>query len=134
MGKDFVEDLTADEQKKADKRLKDEARDGLIRHVFDNLRNLSLCIWLILAGGAVIKYNKVLYFPELTNVIIGLLIIVAALGLGGWNMMHGVEKIIRPIVGTRKAFIAVPFAMMYFITVITIIQALMMLYAEKQLH
>lgn len=134
MGKDFVEDLTADEQKKANKKLKQAAHDELIRHIFDNLRNLSLSIWLILAGGAVIKYNAVLYFPQLTNVIIGIVIILVALGLGCWNMVHGVEKIIRPVVGTRKALIYIPSSMAYFLTVLTIVQALVQLIAEKQLH
>jgi len=128
MSNDFVDDLTAA------KKLKNEAHDELLKHVFDNVRNLTLCIWLILAGGAVIKYNAVLSFSPLTNLIFGCAIILIALGLGVWNMAHGVEKIIRPVVGTRKALIYIPASMAYFLLVLTIIQALIQLIAEKQLH
>jgi len=108
MGKDFVEDLTTDEQKKADKKRKDAAHDEAIKSVFDNLRNLSICIGMVIAGGAVFKYRSQLYYSETTNVIIGVIIGIAAIGLLVWNMLHGIDKLTRSVQGTRKALKSVP--------------------------
>lgn len=117
-----------------EKQLKAEGYDALIKHVFDNLRNLLICISLAIAGGAVFKYRADLSFGSTANVIIGVLVIFTAIGLFGWNMLHGIDKLIRPVKGTRKAWRFVPFSVLYMFSVITVFQALVLLQTEKQLR
>jgi hypothetical protein len=116
------------EEKKAEA----EAQDALIKHVFDNLRNVIICVTLVLAGGAVIKYRAVLPLGSTFNTVIGVLVILSAGGLFGWNMVHGVEKVIRPVKGTRKSWPLVLFASVYMFCVLTVFQALVRTQAEQQ--
>lgn len=122
-------ELTAEEKK-----AKADAHDILIKHVFDNLRNLFVCAMLALSGGAVLKYRVELPLGSSFNWGIGLLVVVAAVGLFGWNMLHGIEKLIRPVKGTRKIWLLVPFAVVYMFAVISIFQAWVIVQAEQQLR
>lgn len=110
------------EEKKANA----EAHDSLIKHVFDNLRNAIICATIALAGGAVIKYRSDLPFDSTFNLIIGSLVILAAFFLFTWNMVHGVEKLIRPVKGTRKSLLLIPFAMVYMFSIFAVFQSTIM--------
>lgn len=110
------------EEKKANA----EAHDSLIKHVFDNLRNAIICATIALAGGAVIKYRSDLPFGSTFNLIIGLLVILAAFFLFTWNMVHGVEKLIRPVKGTKKSLLLIPFAMVYMFSIFAVFQSTIM--------
>ncbi len=109
-----------------EKRAKGEATDLLIKHVFDNLRNVVICVTIALAGSAIIRYRTELPFGSTINLIIGLLVIAAAIFLFWWNMVHGVEKLIRPIKGTRKSWIFIPVAAVYMFSILAILQASIM--------
>lgn len=106
-----------------EKKAKAEAQDSLIKHVFDNLRNVVICATMALAGGAVIKYSTELPLGSTFNVIIGTLVIIAAFCLFSWNMVHGVEKLIRPVKGTRKSWLLIPFAVVYMFSILAVFQA-----------
>lgn len=123
------DDLTQEE-----KRLKAEAQDALIKHVFDNIRNLLICISLTIAGGAVFKYRSEMQLGSTINVIVAVLVLLAASGLFAWNIHHGVEKLIRPVKGTKRAWLFAPLAMIYMFSVITVSQALLLLQTERQLR
>jgi hypothetical protein len=112
------EQLTAEEKK-----VKADAHDALIKHVFDNVRNVLICTTFAVSGVAVLKYSAGLAFGSEFNTAIGLLVFVSAFGLCVWNMLHGVEKLIRPIKGTRKAWLMVPFAIVYMLSVFAVFQA-----------
>lgn len=122
-------ELTSEEKK-----AKADAHDSLIKHVFDNLRNLFISATLALSGGAVLKYHADSPFGSSFNLAIGALVVVAAVGLFGWNMIHGIEKLIRPVKGTRKGWLLVPFAVVYMFAVISIFQAWLSIQAEQQLR
>lgn len=94
-----------------EKKAKAQAQDSLIQHVFDNLRNLVICATMVLAGGAVIKYSTELSLDSTFNVTIGTLVILAAFCLFSRNMVHGVVKLIRPVKGTRKNWLLIPFGL-----------------------
>jgi len=134
MGNDFVDDLTAEEQKKANRKLKQDAHDELIKTVFDNLRNMSICIGLVIAGGAVMKYRDQLNYSEITNMIFGVFIIIITMGLFAWNTLHGIDKLTRSVQGTRKALKAAPLMLIYIFLAFAIFQAMTLLNIDKQLH
>lgn len=106
-----------------EKKAKADAQDALIKHVFDNLRNVLICATFTVAGGAVLKYRADLALGFVFNTVIGVLVILTAFWLFTWNMIHGVEKFIRPIKGTKKAWLIVPFALVYMFSVFAIFQA-----------
>lgn len=120
------ENLTPEEKQK-----KSDDHDALIKHVFDNLRNLFLCITLAFAGVVVAKYRADLVFGSTIDVIIGLLITSTALGLMFWNAYHGIQKLILPVKGTRKALRLVPFVVLYAFSIIPILQSALLLKADE---
>lgn len=106
-----------------EKKAKADAEDLLIKQVFDNVRNILICIALALAGGAVIKYRLDLPFGSTFNLIIGILIILAAISLFMWNAVHGLEKLAQPVKGTRKSWLLIPFMAVYIISILAVLQA-----------
>jgi fumarate reductase subunit D len=106
-----------------EKNAKAEAEDLLIKQVFDNVRNILICVALALAGGAVIKYRLDLPFGSIFNGIIGSLIVLAAISLFMWNAVHGIEKLARPVKGTRKSWLLIPFVAVYIISILAVFQA-----------
>lgn len=106
-----------------EKKAKANAEDLLIKQVFDNVRNILICIALALAGGAVIKYRLDLPFGSTFNLIIGILIILAAISLFMWNAVHGLEKLAQPVKGTRKSWLLIPFMALYIISILAVLQA-----------
>jgi Kef-type K+ transport system membrane component KefB len=106
-----------------EKKANSEALDASIKHVFDNLRNVIICATIALAGGAVIKYRLELPLGAKFNLIIGILVIVAAFVLFTWNMIHGVEKLIRPVKKTKKSWLLIPFAIVYMFSIFAVFQS-----------
>jgi cytochrome c oxidase assembly factor CtaG len=109
-----------------EKKANSEAHDSLIKHVFDNLRNVLICATIALAGGAVIKYRVELPFGSTFNLIIGVLVTLAAFSLFTWNMIHGVEKLIRPVKGTKIGWLLMPFAVVYMFSIFAVFQSSIM--------
>ena len=102
------------------------AHDTLIKDVFDNLRNLFICISLAIAGGAVYKFRTELPLGSLLNLVIAFLVILVACGLLVWNMFHGLNKLIKTVKGTWNNWLLVSFAFVYVFALFTIFQALVM--------
>ena len=57
------------------------AHDTLIKDVFDNFRNLFLCVTLALSGGAVLKLPPEVSFGSSFNIAIAVLVMIVALML-----------------------------------------------------
>jgi len=69
--------------------------DELIKHVFDNLRNLFLAVSLTTVGGAVIRYHDQLGLePWLAFSILVAFVILSGFLLV-WNGAHGVAKLLQ---------------------------------------
>ena len=102
------------------------AHDTLIKDVFDNLRNLFICLSLAIAGGAVYKFRTELPLGSLLNLVIAFLVILVACGLLVWNMFHGLNKLIKTVKGTWNNWLLVSFAFVYVFALFTIFQALVM--------
>ena len=117
-----------------EKKAKSDAQDALIKHVFNHLRNILICVALTVAGGAVWKNSADLPFNSTFNIATSVLIIISAFVLFTWNMIHGVEKIIRPVKGTNKAWRIVPFAVAYMLVIIVMFQAVTRAQIEQQLN
>ena len=117
-----------------EKKVKADAHDALIKHVFDNIRNLLISVTLAVAGGAVLRFRADLLFGSAFNLAIGILVLFSSVGLFFWNMAHGAEKLIRPVKGTRKAWRLVPFAIVYMLAFLAIFQAWARTQAEQQLR
>lgn len=123
-----------DDLAQKEEQLKVEAQNALIKHVFDNLRNLLICISLTVGGLAVFKYRAAFGLGSTINTIISGLIVLTALGLFLWNMFHGIRKFSRPVSGTKKALCMLPFALLYMFASITVFQALFQLQTDMQLR
>jgi len=108
-----------------------ETHDALIKHVFDNLRNVFICTTLLVACGAIFRYREQLQFGVVVNVVLSILLIFISFSLLSWNMVHGVQKIIQPYKKTRKRWLFLPLALLYMLVIVTIIQAWAMLQSES---
>lgn len=116
--------LTDEERKVAEEReIKWKKKDELIKHVFDTLRNLLICVSLAFGGVAIIEYRDALPFNPEFNSFLGGAVVFLSFGLCVWNVIHGVEKLIRPIAGTKRAWIFLPIAFAYMIAGIFVFQA-----------
>ena len=97
-----------------DKKAKFEANSALIKHVFDNLRNLFYSVTLTLIGGAILKYGSdQSYFPY-QNVVVGFFIILIAVALFAWNCVHGMMYFSINLKNTWKRWLFVPLFTLYF--------------------
>ncbi|MDP4027550.1 MAG: hypothetical protein Q8P42_01075 [Gallionella sp.] len=123
-------DTSTHEERKA----RSDAQDALIKHVFDHLRNVLICVALIVASGAVLKYRADLPFDSAFNIVISVLVFISACGLFVWNMIHGIEKIIRPVKGTKKVWRIMPFTVAYMLIIIIMFQAATRAQIEQQLQ
>ena len=78
-------------------------QDALFKRVFDSIRNVIICAALAIAGAGVIKWRADLQFLGPTiNAAIGILLILIALLLCIWNMVHGCKVILAPAEGATK--------------------------------
>lgn len=111
-------DLTPEETK-----IKAEARDALIKHVFDNLRNVLICATLGVGGVAIIKHSSVLALGSMFNTFLGFFVLLSAIFLLAWNMGHGIERVTRPLKGKRNHWLAFPFAVVYALAVLAVFHA-----------
>jgi hypothetical protein len=125
----MAKELTVEE-----KRAKADAHDALIKHVFDSLRNLTLSVTLAVSGGAVLRYRAELPFGSAFNLVISILVVIASIGLFLWNMYYGIEKLIRPVKGMKKAWRLLPFTVVYVFTFLAIFQAGLRTQTEQQLR
>lgn len=119
-------------QEEIDKR--QNAHDALIKHVFDNIRNLLMCSSLAFAGGAAFKLRSEVTINSTISGIIAAFVIFIAVGLLFWNMIHGIDKIIRPVKGTRKIWYYFPFMLLYVFSAIVVFEALLLLQSDKIRH
>jgi hypothetical protein len=109
-------------------------QDALFQHVFDNLRNVIICAILTLAGAGVIKFRASLEPLDSTiNAAVGILLILTAFFLCGWNMANGYKKIVTSTRGTTKAGVYLLALLIYGFLIFAVLQAWAMLQA-KQLH
>lgn len=106
-----------------EQKIKAEASDALIKHVFDNLSNVLICTTIAIAGAAVIRNRDLLALGPEVNTILGIAILFSALALLGWNMIHGIERIIRPIKGSRKSLLFALLAAVYMFAVLAVFHA-----------
>lgn len=117
-------ELTDEERKIAEEReIKWKNRDDLIKHVFDNLRNLIICVSLAFGGVAITEYQDALPFNPEFNSFLGGAVVILSFVLCVWNMIHGAEKLLRPIAGTKIALIFSPLACFYMVAMIIVFQA-----------
>lgn len=109
-------------------------QDAVFQHVFDNLRNVIICAILTFAGAVVIKFRANLVPSDPTiNAAIGILLILTALFLCGWNMVNGYRKIVTSTRGIVKAAIFVLAFLIYGFLIFAMLQAWAML-QPKQSH
>ena len=80
-----------------------EAKDNLVKNLFDNLRNLFIGTTLFIAGLILLNTREYLLFPLLCE-IVAWIVIVSATALTGWNAVHGINKVTRHV-RSRFAFI-----------------------------
>lgn len=107
-------------------------QDALFQHVFDNLRNVIVCAILTLAGAGVIKFRVDLEpFGATINAAVGILLILTAFFLCGWNMVNGYKKIVISTQGTTKAGVYVLAFLVYGFLVFAVLQAWGMLQTKK---
>ena len=109
-------------------------QDALFQHVFDNLRNVIICAILTLAGAGVIKFRANLEPLDSTiNAAVGILLILTAFFLCGWNMANGYKRIVTSTRGTTKAGVCVLAFLIYGFLIFAVLQAWAML-QPKQSH
>lgn len=106
-----------------EREIKWKKKDELIKHVFDTLRNLLICVSMAFGGVAIIEYRDALPFNSEFNLFLGGAVVFLSFALCVWNMNHGVEKLIRPIAGTKRAWIFSPLACFYMVAMIIVFQA-----------
>ncbi|SCX91315.1 hypothetical protein SAMN05216420_101315 [Nitrosospira sp. Nl5] len=107
-------------------------QDALFQHVFDNLRNVIICATLTLAGAGVIKFRTELEpFGATINAAVGILLILTAFFLCGWNMVNGYKRIVTSTQGTTKAGVYVLAFLVYGFLAFAVLQAWGMLQTKK---
>ncbi|MEQ1560591.1 MAG: hypothetical protein ABL933_16850 [Methyloglobulus sp.] len=109
-----------------------KVRDELIKHVFDNLRNTIICVTLFFAGLAFYGHSADLPLSPNINRFIGALIGGLAAFLFAWNMIHGGEKVIRPIKNARTKWLFLPLIATYLLLIFAIFGALSIMNFEQQ--
>lgn len=83
--------------------------DELIKHVFDNLRNVFLSVSLVTVGGAVIRYHKQLDLEPWLAFLILMAFVILSGFLLVWNAAHGISKILH---GKHIVFV-IPIFLLY---------------------
>ena len=109
-------------------------QDALFKHVFDNLRNALICAALALTGAGIIKWRADLeFFGSNINATIGILLIVTAFFLCGWNIVNGRRNILIRAGGGARVALYILASLVYGFLVFVVFQAWAMV-QPKQLR
>jgi hypothetical protein len=105
------------------KKVETDTHDVLIKHIFDNLRNIIICATFAVAGAAVVKHSATLALGAMVNIVLGSLVVISAVVLLGWNMIYGARKTISLIKGKKSVWLLLPFVMLYMFAVLAVFHA-----------
>jgi len=124
--------LVEEEGEEADAEAEADDQDALFKHVFDNLRNALICAALALAGAGIIRWRADLeFFGSTINAAIGVLLILTAFFLCGWNIVNGCKNILTPARGATKIGLYVFASLVYGFLGFAVLQAWAMVQAKQ---